>query len=427
MRVLAAQMRGVGNRMGRHSTARLAAPFATAPQQQKPTHTFKPYIQQRRLPLQAAVSRAPLSHGLWRHLLRLPVPYGLAGGLRQRQRQRARLARPWRRHSGHRHAAGGLSCRVEPADRRGPAAGSPARTVGQQGDPPPPVPPAACPTAYRAHFGAAATCFAFVGRRPVLCIPMWMQVCMLLHLAADQPIICAPRAPALPQVPLFSGLPAAAKKRQPVVVQFRVPISFDREDVKVDPDEVGAADAHTCLSGRALGRECLCTRACAGCCVPHRRPPLHIPSNLSIMSHPPGAGVQAAEGGAAWHEPQPAAARPQKRGGRAAPRGWRPGWRRRHPGRRRCRCTRPAAVQLFIQLPGTCPLPWQPLNAWVQEEGSGSARHHALPAPRPHLPHLAGKAKGRKYDSDDDADFVPGTQDRTGMVNLTPGGRWRGW
>ncbi|PSC67444.1 proline-rich PRCC [Micractinium conductrix] len=125
-------------------------------------------------------------------------------------------------------------------------------------------------------------------------------------------------APSGSKVPLFSGLPAAAKKRQPVVVQFRVPISFDREDVKVDPDEVPA-----------------CKRQKAA------------PRGMSLSQLLPA---------------------PKNAGG----------------GRR--------------------------LEAGGLGGGGGTLGGGA-----------AGKAKGRKYDSDDDADFVPGTQDRTGMVNLTPG------
>lgn len=36
----------------------------------------------------------------------------------------------------------------------------------------------------------------------------------------------------------------------------------------------------------------------------------------------------------------------------------------------------------------------------------------------------AGAKAGRKYDSDDD-EIVPGTEDRSGMVDLAPGGRPR--
>ena len=40
------------------------------------------------------------------------------------------------------------------------------------------------------------------------------------------------------QAPLFSGLPKPAAKKR-VAVQFRMPISYDPSDVKIDPDEVG--------------------------------------------------------------------------------------------------------------------------------------------------------------------------------------------
>jgi hypothetical protein len=40
-----------------------------------------------------------------------------------------------------------------------------------------------------------------------------------------------------------------------------------------------------------------------------------------------------------------------------------------------------------------------------------------------------GRGSGRRYDSDDDDDIVPGTEDRSGMVELRPGGAggMRGW
>lgn len=115
------------------------------------------------------------------------------------------------------------------------------------------------------------------------------------------------------QAHLFSGLPAAKKKQQ-IKVQFRMPISYDPADVAVDPEEV-----------RQLAARLAPAVLWLAVAMP---PPFALQHASSVLLHVPcptcppppplgvsGAGPQAAEGRAPRPLPLPAAARAQERGG----------------------------------------------------------------------------------------------------------------
>ena len=105
--------------------------------------------------------------------------------------------------------------------------------------PPPLPPPSACLSSTALASGCPPFRSLFCGNPPAVlrrhAPPLPQQIA-----AACRPCPPFPLSRLLPppQAPLFSGLPQPAQKKK-VVVQFRVPISFDRSEVDAAEEAVG--------------------------------------------------------------------------------------------------------------------------------------------------------------------------------------------
>jgi hypothetical protein len=125
---------------------------------------------------------------------------------------------------------------------------------------PPPPPAAACLLAALSRLSLRF--FPCIAAAPAVTVA---DPCALL-LPTTLPLLSHALPP--PQAPLFSGLPQPAQKKK-VVVQFRVPISFDRSEAAAAEEEVG-------------GRACVCWGSgivCTSWRGPHRHAPsgrLHV-------------------------------------------------------------------------------------------------------------------------------------------------------